>query len=173
MAPPLQFSRVLIHQILLRNESKDKMKEMHFESRGKLVRFGVSEFVLVTGLNFGLYLDIPKLKTINSSRRLVDKYLNNMDIFRSGELEDPFLNRVDIKDTWKLDFCYLEDSFLLVGKATKKTMVGLKKDMHHYRKWYLKLVPNKLKPTEAKHIVYELTLPRSIRAYEVVSALGQ
>ncbi|PON33466.1 hypothetical protein PanWU01x14_352430 [Parasponia andersonii] len=61
-APPLQFSKVLIHHLLLKKvESLDNMKEIYFDIGGKHIRFGLCEFALTTGLNFGKYRDIPKL----------------------------------------------------------------------------------------------------------------
>ncbi|PON94420.1 hypothetical protein TorRG33x02_098940 [Trema orientale] len=98
---------------------------------------------------------------MSGNRRLVEKYMNDSKIIRSGELKAAFLNYGDIEDVWKLGLCYLVGSLLLAGESTKKidldilfyveneeqffqfswghesfhkTMAGLKKDIHYYRK---------------------------------------
>ncbi|PON88502.1 hypothetical protein TorRG33x02_157160 [Trema orientale] len=98
-APLLQFSGVLIHQLRLRKvESLDDMRKIHFDISGKRIRFGLCEFALITGLNFGKYPDEAKLKTMSGIRRLVKKYMNDSNIVRSGELVAAFLNCGDTED---------------------------------------------------------------------------
>ncbi|PON50728.1 hypothetical protein PanWU01x14_221000 [Parasponia andersonii] len=136
---------------------------------------------------------------MSGSRRLVEKYMNNSKFVRSGESEPAFLNCSNTEEAWKLGLYYLVDSLLLAGESTKKTdldilsyvenedeffqflwghesfdktMVGLKKDIDHYRKQYLKLVAEKKKPAEYKYIVYGFSIALQYWAYETVSILG-
>ncbi|PON53695.1 hypothetical protein PanWU01x14_200370 [Parasponia andersonii] len=93
------------------------MREIYFDIGGKRVRFGLCEFALTMELNFGKYPDEAKSKDMSGSRRLVEKYMNDSKVVKSGELETTFLNCGDIEDG--------HESFL-------KTMAGLKKDLDYY-----------------------------------------
>ncbi|PON42582.1 hypothetical protein PanWU01x14_280820, partial [Parasponia andersonii] len=91
-----QFFGVLIHQLLLRKvESLDDMREIYFDISSKHVRFGLYEVALTMRLNFRKYPDDTKLRTMSGSRRPVEKYMNDSNVVRSGELEATFLNYGD------------------------------------------------------------------------------
>ena len=53
-APSLRFLGVIIH-LLLRKIKSGSKNEIHFEIGGRFVKFGIGEFSLITGLNFGSY----------------------------------------------------------------------------------------------------------------------
>ena len=64
-APALRFSGVIIHQLLLRKIKFGSRNEIHFEVSGRLMKFGISEYTLISRLNFGSY---PKEKVPHNTR---------------------------------------------------------------------------------------------------------
>ena len=58
------------------------------------MKFGIDEYALITGLNFGLY---PK-ENVSHNTRLVSTHLNSSSIVRSHELEVTFTACKDKKD---------------------------------------------------------------------------
>lgn len=54
LASEFNFSRVLVHQFMLRKIHTGLQNEVHFCLGMKKCRFGVEEFAFVTGLNFVL-----------------------------------------------------------------------------------------------------------------------
>ena len=90
---------------------EDKIKEkneIYFEIGRRSIKFGIGEFALITGLNFGLYLDKEELY----STRLVFACLNDSSIVKSHELEATFVACSDNDDAWKLGLVYFIDGVL-------------------------------------------------------------
>ena len=73
LAHSVQFSSALIHQLLMRKIKSKNPNEIHIHVGGKNLRFGIREFVLITGLNFGE----DSREDVPYSTRLVKTYLNN------------------------------------------------------------------------------------------------
>ena len=120
---------------------------------GKL-KFGIGEYALITGLNYGPYPE----ENVSKNTRLVHKYLNKNSSVRSQELESAFASCSDKEYAWKLGLVYFvggvlyshdanakvdmypfslvkrEDDFLkyLFGtESYKRTLIRLDKDMVH------------------------------------------
>ena len=72
------------------------------------MKFGLSEYLLITRLNCGRYLEEKVFDNI----RLISTYLNNSNIVRFHELEDAFAACNDKEDPWKLDLVYFVDGIL-------------------------------------------------------------
>ncbi|PON72482.1 hypothetical protein PanWU01x14_065170 [Parasponia andersonii] len=83
----MQASGVLIHQLLLRKVKSQNPAELKFFIGDSNLRFGLGKFALITALNFAKDLDVVKYKSMSSSMRLRETYLNNAANVRSGELE--------------------------------------------------------------------------------------
>lgn len=62
--------------------------ELYFKIGRRFLKFGISEFAMITGLNFNAY---PYKKGPHATR-LVSTYLNNNSIVNSYELEAAFLS---------------------------------------------------------------------------------
>ena len=85
---------------------------------GKPLKFGISEYALITRLNCGPYLKEKVPKNI----RLVDKYLNNSSNVRSQELELAFAGCSDKEDAWKLGLVHFVDGVLYSYDANAKSI---------------------------------------------------
>ncbi|PON78353.1 hypothetical protein PanWU01x14_019910 [Parasponia andersonii] len=125
LAPPMQASGVLIHQLLLRKVKSQNPAELQFFIGDSNLRFGVGEFALITALNFTKDLDIVNYKSMSSSMRLRETYLNNAANVRFGELEAAFLNCKETEDVWKLGLCYLIDGLLMAQESSTKIMMDM------------------------------------------------
>ena len=119
-ASPMQFSRVIIHQIFLRMKASSK-NGLQFEIGGNKIRFRIGEFTLNTRLNFGVY---PK-EEMSHSRRLVSIYLNDNSLVKSHEVEVAFRACNDKEDSWKFEIVYFIDSMLFSHKANSKVEMSL------------------------------------------------
>ena len=64
-APALRFSGVIIHQLLLRKIKFGRRNEIHFKVGGRPVKFEISEYALITRLNFGPY---PEKKGVSQHK---------------------------------------------------------------------------------------------------------
>ncbi|XP_062100086.1 uncharacterized protein LOC133805957 [Humulus lupulus] len=196
LAPPLQYSGVIIHQLPLRRVVGRGKNEycLNFNICGQNTRFGISEFGLITGLNCGISPDQAKYKEMTKSKRLLQTYLNNKECLSSEELEDGF-KRCDVKeDVWKLSLCFLVDSLLLPSEPKKKcfidvlsmveneddffnypwgrlsyekTLFGLTKDMERLRNKYLKNVEQKRKRPAPQYTIYGYAIALQYWAYEI------
>ncbi|PON80090.1 hypothetical protein PanWU01x14_005400, partial [Parasponia andersonii] len=74
------------------------LAELQFFIGDSNLRFGLDEFMLITALNFSKDPDVVKYKSMSSSMRLREIYLNNEANVRSDELEAAFLNCKEKKD---------------------------------------------------------------------------
>ena len=82
LAPNLKFSGVLIHQLLLRKVRSSDNSEMQFLIGSQILRFGLVEFALITGLNFGQYPNPAQTTQMSSSIRLWEMYTQNEQTWR-------------------------------------------------------------------------------------------
>ncbi|PON59636.1 LOW QUALITY PROTEIN: hypothetical protein PanWU01x14_158480 [Parasponia andersonii] len=192
----MQASRVLIHQLLLRNMKSKNPVELQFFIGDSNLRFGLGEFSLITVLNFGKDLDIVKYKSMSSSIRLRETYLNNAANMRSSELEAAFLNYEEKEDVWKLGLCYLVDGLLMAQESSTKIIMDmlsfveneedffiihresdltrerfLVKDMMHQMENYLQKMKKNKKAKEAKYTVYGFSIALQYWAYEAIPKL--
>ncbi|PON34062.1 hypothetical protein PanWU01x14_347620 [Parasponia andersonii] len=118
----------VMSKIKERFEKKVKSKnlvELQFFIGDSNLRFELGEFALITALNFGKDLDVVKYKSMSSSMRLRETYLNNAANMRSGELEAAFLNCEEKEDVWKLGLCYLVDGLLMVQESSTKIIMDM------------------------------------------------
>ena len=83
---------------------------------GKLVKFGLGEYALITGLNCGPY---PEEK-VPDNTRLVSTHLKNSSIVRSYELEAAFAACNNKDDAWKLSLVHFVDGVLYSHDANSK-----------------------------------------------------
>ena len=93
---------------------------MHFLIGGKVLRFGLLNFVLITRLNFGQYPNLAKINEMSTSRRPVETYMNSDVALKLTNLENAFLSCEDVEDGWKLDLCYLVEDLLLLDEQTSR-----------------------------------------------------
>lgn len=198
LAPPMQASGVLIHQLLLRKVKSRNPGEMQFFIGDSSLRFGVGEFALITALNFGKEPDDVKYKSMTTSMRLRETYLNNEANVRSGELEAAFVNCEEKEDVWKLGLCYLVDGLLMAQESSTKILMdmlsfveneedffnypwgrrsyertfhSLNKDMMHQRENYLLKMKKNKKAKEAQYTVYGFSIALQYWAYEAIPKL--
>ena len=115
-ASPMQFSGVIIHQLILRRIKASSKNELQFEIGGNKMRFGIGKFTLIIGLNFGMY---PK-EDVPHSTRLVSTYLNDNSVIKFHELEATFLAYSDREDSWKFRLGYFIDGVLFSYEANSK-----------------------------------------------------
>ena len=67
------------------------------------MRYGLFEFALITGLNFGEYPNHVEITKMSTSRRLMETYINGDVAPKLTNLENAFLSCKDVGDGWKLD----------------------------------------------------------------------
>ena len=70
------FSGVLTHYLLLRKLKSKEMNKMHILVGGKIFRFRLLEFALITRLNFSQFPNPAKISEMSTSRKLVETYMN-------------------------------------------------------------------------------------------------
>ena len=116
----LSYLGVLINQLLLRKVKPKESNETYFLIGGKILRFRLLEFALITGLNFSEYPNLAKIIEMSMSRRLMETYMNNNIASKLTNLENAFLTCEDVEDCWKLGLCYLVESLLLADEPTSK-----------------------------------------------------
>ena len=185
VAPPMQASGILLHHLLLRMVKSRNPMELQFYIGDNNLRFGLGEFALITGLNFGKDPDEMKLKSMSASTRLRETYLNNEAMVRSGELEAAFVNCEEKEDVWKLGLCYLVDGLLMAQESGTKiqmdmlsfveneedffnypwgrrsyerTFYSLNKDMNRQRENYINKIKKNKKEKEAQYTVYGFSI---------------
>jgi hypothetical protein len=167
LAPYLQFSASLIHQLLLRKVQPKYDDELAFFIGGVRMRFGIGEFGLITGLNCSNTPTRQEMKQRpKSTRLLVEHFINVKPPIKSKHLETAFSICKDKTDVWKLGLCYFLDGYLLGAEPSatlafpdmlnfvedeefffsipwgnivfEKTLKGLDQDMVHHRNNLLK-----------------------------------
>ncbi|XP_047320868.1 uncharacterized protein LOC124924930 [Impatiens glandulifera] len=132
------FSGTIIHQMLLRKCSSNSM-EMKFLVNGEKLYFGMKEFALVIGLNFGrfptdetIFNQVEECSPLGDAWKLglvylVCQYLIALDPNRIINIT--LLSMVEDIDTF-LNFPWEKLSF-------RETIKGLNKNLGHYRLLYL------------------------------------
>ena len=63
---------------------------MNFLISGKVFRFGLLEFALITWLSFGEYPNLADITEMSMSRRLVETYMNGDVTSKLADLEKHF-----------------------------------------------------------------------------------
>ncbi|CAA2969317.1 Hypothetical predicted protein [Olea europaea subsp. europaea] len=71
----IQFSAQLIQQLVFRTIRTDKVYELWFSVQRRLMRFGLQEYMLVTGLRCGAFLEGAKFDRLLKRRRLKERRL--------------------------------------------------------------------------------------------------
>lgn len=98
----------MYHQIR-RQFSITKEDELTFNFEGKIVKFGITDFEKITGLNCE---EMPTLDMHKYNGKFVNKYFNQMSPIRRLVLSEMFMNRESIKkkDRVKLaKLCFLSN----------------------------------------------------------------
>ena len=192
-APALRFSGIILHQMLLRKtcSNSKESKEIKFLLNGEEVSFGMREYALVTGLNFGLFPDLNEEE--EECPPLVVKYFKGNMLIRVSDLESSFLACPDKEDSWKMGLVLLVcqylfsldprkfvntkilsmvedlDTFLQFpwGKVSfRATLKGINRDMKHHRQAYL----SKNRATPPVYNVYGFALAFQVWIYEIIKA---
>lgn len=198
IAPPLQFFGVIIHRLLLRKVYSKYRNELHFNVGCKNLRFGITEFALITSLNFGPDPDQTKFEEITKSRRIAELYLNDKDDVKLGDLEVVFLKCNEKEDAWKLGLCYLMAGLLMLIEANcaiykgllamvddedeffkfswgrhayYNTLNRLSKNMVSYKEKHFTNLKEK-KQKEVKYIVYRYHFALIYWAFKAIPSLG-
>ena len=137
-APALRFSGVIIHQLLLRKIKFSSRNEIHFEVVARPMKFGIGEYALITGLNFGPY---PEEKVPHNTK-LVSTHLSNNNIVKSHELEAIFTAFKDKEAARKLGLVHFVDGVLYSHDPNSKvdiylfSLVEHKEDFFQVPFWY-------------------------------------
>ncbi|CAA3027939.1 fasciclin-like arabinogalactan 2 [Olea europaea subsp. europaea] len=66
----IQFSAQLIQQLVFRTIRTDKVNELWFNVQGNMMRFGLQEYTLVTGLRCGVFPEGDEFDRVLERRRL-------------------------------------------------------------------------------------------------------
>ncbi|XP_047306625.1 uncharacterized protein LOC124910045 [Impatiens glandulifera] len=161
-APTVIFSGTIIHQMLIRKSSSNS-KGISFLVNGQQLYWGMKEYALVTGLNFGRF---PVIENWNAEEipPLVHKYFGGKTVVKVTDVQSVFLNCSEKEDAWKLGlinliyqclfgsdnrkrvclkiFSMVEDMEMFLqfpwGKVSfNSTLKGIDKDMKHLRQLYV------------------------------------
>ncbi|XP_047306306.1 uncharacterized protein LOC124909698 [Impatiens glandulifera] len=161
-APTVIFSGTIIHQMLIRKSSSNS-KGITFLVNGQELYWGMKEYALVTGLNFGRFPVIENWH-VEECPPLVHKYFGGKTAVRVTEVQIVFLKCSEKEDAWKLGlinliyqclfgsdnrksvclkiFSMVEDMEMFLqflwGKVSfNSTLKGIDKDMKHLRQLYV------------------------------------
>ena len=200
VAPEFQFSGVLVHQLLLRKISTKSDEEVHFLLGTKTCRFGLGEFALVTGLNFGAGPSQAELEEHLSCDRLVTDYFNDAEKVKLSQLQVAFNNCTVVEDVYKLGLCFFVEGVLNAmedklhirsdilrivedlefffnypwGKYSYKRLLGsCKKDMERQKALYEKKKGGEKVQKESKYTFYGFAPALQYWAFEAVQQLAQ
>ncbi|CAA2956261.1 Hypothetical predicted protein [Olea europaea subsp. europaea] len=69
----IQFSAQLIQQLVFRTIRTDKVNELWFNVQGNMMRFGLQEYTLVTGLRCGVFSEGDEFDRVLERRRLKER----------------------------------------------------------------------------------------------------
>ncbi|CAA2959435.1 Hypothetical predicted protein [Olea europaea subsp. europaea] len=87
----IQFSTHLIQALVCQGIRCDKSHELWFNVQGHLTRFGLQEYVIVTGLHAGSFSEGDRYTKALKKRRLKEKYFKSLEKISCAQLEKAFL----------------------------------------------------------------------------------
>ncbi|KAM6598917.1 hypothetical protein CsatA_018526 [Cannabis sativa] len=114
-AGALSFSLVLFYQLMLHKMivNAEKDDEMQFYIARNEMKFGVVEFVLITGLNFTKGPTDDEKEVMSGSDRLINIYFNRLDNVKIELFQNKFLAYEVLKDAYKVGLCLFVETVLL------------------------------------------------------------
>ncbi|XP_047312728.1 uncharacterized protein LOC124916037 [Impatiens glandulifera] len=192
-APTLLFSGTILHQMLIRKVSSNS-KEIRFMVKGKEVCWGMKDYALVTGLNFGRF---PLVEEVEECPPLVLKYFKGKKDVKLKELEDLFVGCSDKEDSWKMGLIFLIYQYLFASDNRRKislkifhmvedmemflqfpwgkvsfraTLQGIDKDIKYLRGLYLskKKNWNKKGVCDVAYTIHGFALAFQVWTYELI-----
>lgn len=83
----IQFSAQLIQQLVFRTIRTDKVNELWFKVQGNMMRFGLQEYTLVTGLRRGVFSEGDEFDRVLKRRRLKERYFKSMEKISLAQLQ--------------------------------------------------------------------------------------
>ncbi|KAK2658735.1 hypothetical protein Ddye_005268 [Dipteronia dyeriana] len=105
MHQQMKFSGGVIHRLLMRElHHEGPTYEMQFLLGNHSVRFYKVEFYLITGLRFGVVLDVTRYEAVENGRR--ERYFGGIDEVSFEELR-VFLTRGEFKEMYNVVKLYL------------------------------------------------------------------
>ena len=125
--PPIRFSGVLTHSMLLREVDKEDAldQEMWFNVGGHYIRFSRIEFALVTGFRFSGNTKIWKWIPGRDKHQFRERYFPGEEDVKYKDFESLYLSTVFKKipdeEAVKLSLVYLL-TFLFIGTDRRKTI---------------------------------------------------
>lgn len=113
-----KFSSQLFYHLIRRQCSSKKRNELWFNLEGKIHKFGIKDFALITGLNCGELpaIDMSKIQKAKFSRR----YFGDEKTIRRTKLHEVFeeMDKGRNKDVVKMAKLYMLETFIL-GKQIR------------------------------------------------------
>ncbi|CAA2959800.1 Hypothetical predicted protein [Olea europaea subsp. europaea] len=82
----IQFSTQLIQQLVFRTIRTDKVNELWFNVQGNMMRFGLQEYTLVTGLRCGVFPEGDEFDRVLERRRLKERFGRTRQFPRLGNV---------------------------------------------------------------------------------------
>ncbi|XP_047331015.1 uncharacterized protein LOC124934520 [Impatiens glandulifera] len=127
-APTVIFSGTIIHQMLIRKSSFNS-KGISFLVNGQQLYWGMKEYALVTGLNFGRF---PVIENWHAEEcpPLVHKYFGGKTVVKVTEVQSVFLNCSEKEDAWKLGLINLIYQCLFGSNNRKRVCLKRMRQMH-------------------------------------------
>ncbi|XP_047324487.1 uncharacterized protein LOC124928009 [Impatiens glandulifera] len=136
-------------------------KEIRFLVNGKEVCWGMKDYALVTGLNFGRF-PLVEEKKVEECSPFVLKYFKGKNDVRLKELEDIFVGCSDKEDSWKMGLIFL---------IYQATLQGIDKDIKHLRGLYLakKKTWEKKSICDVAYTLHGFALAFQVWTYELIN----
>ncbi|KAL2517660.1 Uncharacterized protein Adt_13907 [Abeliophyllum distichum] len=170
----LHLQHQLIHKMLLMEVKQPKKDEMWFKISGKLIRFSIEEFCVITGLKCIGCDDLSKMKSGRAFLR--QKYFSHLKCIYRKDVEDVFMsmpvNSAD-EDVVKIGMLYLITSFLfttpykkLVTEATFSLIESEDIETYAWGKELFKNTFSYLKIAMTKR-TYDETMKKEIFTYRL------
>ncbi|KAM6582572.1 hypothetical protein CsatB_009574 [Cannabis sativa] len=91
----------------------EKDDEMQFYIARNEMKFGVVEFVLITGLNFTKGPTDDEKEVMSGSDRLINIYFSRLDNVKIELFQNKFLAYEVLKDAYKVGLCLFVETVLL------------------------------------------------------------
>ena len=138
LASEFNFSGVLVHQFMLTKIHTDLQNEVHFCLGTKKCRFGVEEFALVTGLNFGPGSSQAELDEQLKCNRLLTYYFSGLEKVKFMQLTAAFDACQVVDDIYKLGLCVFVEGVLngIEGKLyIKNGLLSIVEDVELFFKY--------------------------------------
>ncbi|XP_022880715.1 uncharacterized protein LOC111397983 [Olea europaea var. sylvestris] len=192
----IQFSAQLIQQLVFRTIRTDKVNELWFNVQGNMMRFGLQEYTLVTGLRCGVFPEGDEFDRVLERRRLKERYFKSMENISLAQLQTTIGRPSTARaDRYKLGLVLIvegvfnaPDNNVGIDLRTLSIVddldiffaypwgrVGYRRLLHGFRGFWAKkfLKAKRRQEKEVTYTIHGFPIAMQVWAYEVVPEIGE